>query len=55
MEHTLMTISRYRDALLSLKPRNASWVYLALPVDIKTNAYDILLLPPRTFRTDSCD
>ena len=50
--YTLMAISRYRDALLSLKPRNAPRVYPALPVDINTNAYDILLLPPRAFRTD---
>ena len=50
--YTLMAISRYRDALLSLKLRAAPQVYPALPVDITTNTYDILLLPPRAFRTD---
>ena len=41
--YTVMAISRYRDALLNLKPRAAPRVYPALPVDINTNAYDILL------------
>ena len=50
--YTVMAISRYRDALLSLKPRNAPRVYPALLVDINTNAYDILLLPPRRLRED---
>ena len=50
--YTVMAISRYRDALLSLKPRNAPRVYPALLGDINTNAYDILLLPPRRFRED---
>ena len=45
-----MAISRYRDALLNLK-RSGSQVHPALPVDITTNTFDILLLPPRAFRT----
>ena len=50
--YTAMALSRYRDALLQVSPRAAPRVYPALPVDILTNASDILLLPPRAFRTD---
>ena len=46
--YTIMAIRRYRDALLNLKLRSGPQVYL----DITTNAFDILLLPPRAFRTD---
>ena len=50
--YTLMAMSRYRDALVRHFPPAEPRVYPPLVPDILTSCFDVLLLPPRPFRTE---
>ena len=47
-----MAMSRYRDALVRHIPPAEPLVYPPLVPDILTSCFDVLLLPPRPFRTE---
>ena len=49
---TLMAMSRYRDALVRHLPPAEPLVYPPLVPHILTSCFDVLLLPPRPFRTE---
>ena len=50
--YTLMALSRYRDALVRHAPPAAPWVYPPLIPEALTSCFDVLVLPPRPFRTE---
>ena len=50
--YTLMALSRYRDALVRHAPPAEPWVYPPLVPEILTSCFDVLILPPRPFRTE---
>ena len=47
-----MALSRYRDALVRHAPPAEPWVYPPLIPEILTSCFDVLILPPRPFRTE---
>ena len=50
--YTLVAMSRYRDALVRHVPLAEPRIYPPVP-EILTSCFDVLLLPPRPFRTES--
>ena len=50
--YTLMALSRYRDALVRHAPPAEPWVYPPLIPEVLTSCFDVLVLPPRPFRTE---
>ena len=50
--YTLMALSRYRDALVRHAPPAEPRVYPPLILEILTSCFDVLILPPRAFRTE---
>ena len=50
--YTLMALSRYWDALLRHAPPAETRVYPPLISEVLTSCFDVLILPPRAFRTE---
>ena len=50
--YTLMAMSRYRDALVRHAPPAEPRVYPPLVPELLTSCFDVLILPPRPFRTE---
>ena len=50
--YTLMAMSRYRDALVRHAPPAEPRVYQPLVPELLTSCFDVLILPPRPFRTE---
>ena len=47
-----MALSRYRDGLVRHAPPAEPWVYPPLIPEVLTSCFDVLVLPPRPFRTE---
>ena len=50
--YTLMALSRYRDALVRHAPPAEPRVYPPLILEILASCFDVLILPPRPFRSE---